>query len=310
MIARARPAREAGRRHRPVARGDRELPRSRRRGGRRGGPAGPDRPALRRPGRRLEPRRASSASARTTRVPAGLSGRLVRRRRRHELALGPRRTWPAPRRRPVRRRGRPAVARRRRARSAGAARSIVLLGDPQPAAAGLAGDPSRRAPRRRPSSTCSAGAATIAPDRGLFLETTYRLHPDVNAFISDAFYEGRLEPDAGERDARTSPAGCRSAATGMRFVAGCRTPAAEPARPRRRSWSSPRSRRSMGRPWTDREGRPAARSDVAGRPRRRPVQRPGRGDRERVAQQRLGVLPTSAPSTSSRAARRRSRSTR
>ncbi|HXG25248.1 MAG TPA: TM0106 family RecB-like putative nuclease [Candidatus Binatia bacterium] len=35
--------------------------------------------------------------------------------------------------------------------------------------------------------------ATIAPDRGLFLGTTRRLHPLVNTFISDAFYEGRLE---------------------------------------------------------------------------------------------------------------------
>jgi predicted RecB family nuclease len=35
--------------------------------------------------------------------------------------------------------------------------------------------------------------ATVAADRGLFLETSRRLHPDVNAFISPAFYAGRLE---------------------------------------------------------------------------------------------------------------------
>ena len=42
---------------------------------------------------------------------------------------------------------------------------------------------------------------TIAPDRGLFLETSRRLHPDVNAFISPAFYQGRLEthPDTARR---------------------------------------------------------------------------------------------------------------
>jgi uncharacterized protein len=33
-------------------------------------------------------------------------------------------------------------------------------------------------------------------DRGLFLETTWRLHPDLCAFTSEAFYEGRLEPEA------------------------------------------------------------------------------------------------------------------
>ena len=35
--------------------------------------------------------------------------------------------------------------------------------------------------------------ATITPDRGLFLNETRRLHPRVNDYVSDAFYEGRLE---------------------------------------------------------------------------------------------------------------------
>ena len=44
-------------------------------------------------------------------------------------------------------------------------------------------------------------AVTVAADRGLFLETSRRLHPDVNAFISPAFYAGRLEthPDTARR---------------------------------------------------------------------------------------------------------------
>ncbi|MGA3124272.1 MAG: TM0106 family RecB-like putative nuclease [Polyangiaceae bacterium] len=33
---------------------------------------------------------------------------------------------------------------------------------------------------------------TIAADQGLFLEETWRMHPDVCAFISETFYEGRL----------------------------------------------------------------------------------------------------------------------
>jgi uncharacterized protein len=36
-------------------------------------------------------------------------------------------------------------------------------------------------------------AATIPPDRGLFLEHTRRMHPDVCRFISEVVYEGRLE---------------------------------------------------------------------------------------------------------------------
>jgi uncharacterized protein len=38
-------------------------------------------------------------------------------------------------------------------------------------------------------------ALTVALERGLLLPTTYRMHPDVNGYISEIFYEGRLEPD-------------------------------------------------------------------------------------------------------------------
>jgi len=36
------------------------------------------------------------------------------------------------------------------------------------------------------------GQATIPPDFGVFLDVTWRMHPDVCRFISDAVYEGRL----------------------------------------------------------------------------------------------------------------------
>ena len=39
-------------------------------------------------------------------------------------------------------------------------------------------------------------SATIPPERGVFLDTTYRMHGDVCRFISDAVYDGRLQPDA------------------------------------------------------------------------------------------------------------------
>ena len=41
------------------------------------------------------------------------------------------------------------------------------------------------------------GAHTIAPDRGLFLGESWRMNPDVCAFISERFYDGRLESVAG-----------------------------------------------------------------------------------------------------------------
>jgi superfamily I DNA and/or RNA helicase len=40
------------------------------------------------------------------------------------------------------------------------------------------------------------GAATIRPERGIFLGTTWRMHPHVCQFISDAVYDGRLMPEA------------------------------------------------------------------------------------------------------------------
>ncbi len=99
--------------------------------------------------------------------------------------------------------------------AAGAARSLVLLGDPNqlpqvsqgvhPEGAGvsalehLVGD-----------------ALTVPPERGLLLPTTYRMHPDVNGYISEIFYERRLE--AAESTARQALAGSAPfGGTGIRW---------------------------------------------------------------------------------------------
>ncbi len=44
--------------------------------------------------------------------------------------------------------------------------------------------------------------STIPPDRGIFLDNTRRLHPTICQFISDAFYDGRLEADPGNSERR------------------------------------------------------------------------------------------------------------
>jgi uncharacterized protein len=72
------------------------------------------------------------------------------------------------------------------------ARSIVLIGDPNQLPMVIQGVH----PGGAGASALEhlVGHATTVPaDRGLFLATTRRLHPDVNAFISPAFYEGLLE---------------------------------------------------------------------------------------------------------------------
>ena len=39
------------------------------------------------------------------------------------------------------------------------------------------------------------GHATIPPEQGIFLETTWRMHPEICKFISETFYEDRLQPE-------------------------------------------------------------------------------------------------------------------
>jgi uncharacterized protein len=72
-----------------------------------------------------------------------------------------------------------------------AGRSLVLLGDPR-----QLDQPHRGV--HPPGSDASAlehllaGEATIPPDGGLFLPRTRRLHPEICAFTSELFYDGRL----------------------------------------------------------------------------------------------------------------------
>jgi uncharacterized protein len=61
------------------------------------------------------------------------------------------------------------------------------------------------------------GELTLAPERGVFIPTTRRLHPDVCAFVSEAFYDGRLFPLAGLEQQAVHGEGLLNG-TGLRFV--------------------------------------------------------------------------------------------
>ena len=82
-----------------------------------------------------------------------------------------------------------------------AARNIVLLGDQM-----QLGQPVQGVhPGRSGESTLEYlldGLATVPADRGIFLPTSWRMHPAVCEFISAAVYEGRLhaEPGNGKRE--------------------------------------------------------------------------------------------------------------
>src|SRR5205085_9689432 len=62
--------------------------------------------------------------------------------------------------------------------------------------------------------------ATVPPDRGIFLARTWRTHPELCRFISDDFYDVRLEPaeiTAQQRLILDSDAGGALPPTGLRF---------------------------------------------------------------------------------------------
>jgi uncharacterized protein len=79
--------------------------------------------------------------------------------------------------------------------NARATNSIVLLGDPQQLDQPLQGSHPPGADRSALAHVLGE-AATMPPTQGLFLETTWRLHPDLCDFTSEVFYENRLEPEA------------------------------------------------------------------------------------------------------------------
>jgi uncharacterized protein len=75
-----------------------------------------------------------------------------------------------------------------------AAASLVLLGDPQQLDQPLRGVHPPGADRSALGHYLG-DAATIEPTRGLFLERTWRLHPDLCRYTSEVFYDDRLESE-------------------------------------------------------------------------------------------------------------------
>ncbi|HXU29913.1 MAG TPA: TM0106 family RecB-like putative nuclease [Thermoanaerobaculia bacterium] len=72
-----------------------------------------------------------------------------------------------------------------------AAKSLVLLGDPQQLEQPIqASHPDGTAVAAL--SHLLAGRPTLAADRGLFLDRTWRLHPSICEFTSEQFYDGKL----------------------------------------------------------------------------------------------------------------------
>ena len=76
-----------------------------------------------------------------------------------------------------------------------AGRSLVLLGDPRQLEQPLQGSHPPGAERSALGHVLGEEHAVMPAHLGLFLRDTWRLHPDVCAFTSEVFYEGRLAPE-------------------------------------------------------------------------------------------------------------------
>ena len=97
-----------------------------------------------------------------------------------------------------------------------AAATVVMLGDPQQLEQPMQGT--------HPDGTgvsaldhLLGGAQTITKEQGLFLATTYRLHPEICVFNSELFYEGKLEAEEGCEHQRIMSDGPISG-SGLRYL--------------------------------------------------------------------------------------------
>jgi len=154
-----------------------------------------------------------------------------------------------------------------------AARSVVLLGDPQQLAHVSQG-----------THPLGSGASvlehvlgdrdTVPPDRGVFLDTSWRMHPDVCGFVSRTMYDERLTAVAGAELQRVDLAG------------------PERQRPENAGRRPPRQPRPLHRGGArDRRSRPAAARGNVDRPRGGRASGNARRHPHRRALQRAGAMP-------------------
>ena len=144
-----------------------------------------------------------------------------------------------------------------------AAKAVVLIGDPQQLDQPTQGS--------HPDGTdvsaldhILAGEQTISPNKGLFLKETWRLHPDISAYTSELFYEGKLSSKAGLEKQIIIVAGSISG-SGLRYL---------PVEHNGNQNSSPEEAQALSTlvedilesnvTWVDRDGqeRPIALSDI------------------------------------------------
>ena len=143
------------------------------------------------------------------RLAAALDDRRGRRRRRHGLAVGQRRRWPDS----------VDVLFVDEAGQMSLANVLAVVAGRGSRWCCWATRSSSSSPSKGshpPGAEASALAApagstiqTMPPELGLFLERTWRLHPDICAFTSEVFYDGRLESEPTPARSRSSTGAAR-----------------------------------------------------------------------------------------------------
>jgi predicted RecB family nuclease len=100
------------------------------------------------------------------------------------------------------------------------ARNLVLVGDqmqlPQPVQGVHPGESGLSS-----MDYAMQAHATVPPDRGILLNVSWRMHPDVCGFISDAIYDGRLtaHPSTSNQYIEVEPPASPLARTGVQYLA-------------------------------------------------------------------------------------------
>ena len=95
------------------------------------------------------------------------------------------------------------------------AQNVVLLGDPSQLAQVSQGSHAPHVDDSILQHLLGEGH-TVSPERGIFLDHSYRMHPDICRFISEAMYDGRLAPGQKTAHYRVESAGLSG--SGLRYI--------------------------------------------------------------------------------------------
>jgi uncharacterized protein len=137
------------------------------------------------------------------------------------------------------------------------AENVVLLGDPQQLPQVAQASHPNRSGVSALEHLLGEGVRTFPPERGVLLDVTWRMHPDVCGFISDVMYDGKLSSEISCHGQTTA------VGTGLRWIRadhdGCSTESADEA-----AIVATTIAALVGTDWTDQQGetRPLTVDDI------------------------------------------------